>query len=342
MEMVARITVVTGRSLGSIVRGYGRWLPGTLLFCVVFGCAAYQAGNLTGALGGLQLLVGEISRGWLLLPAGAVATALWFGTTGDLGRWLALVVAGMGLLFLFSALSILFLEDISPAGWSGLDASLIVGLVGTTIVPYNFFLAAGLGSGGRLEDMRRGLKLSYLIGAVITCGIVVTGSVLISFTGFDDAAGVLDARLGGYGRWMLGPGLFAAGISSALTAPLAAAMAGREMLSTGATGQWAGGGRWFRSLWIGVLLVGLGVGLLRLPIVRVILVAQVINGVLVPLIGVLVLVLANDRRLLGEHVNGWWQNGAGLALVLFLAYRNAQLLGEAAGAIFPNGFTSGG
>ena len=319
MEMAARITVVTGRSLGSVVAAYGRWLPGGLLAAVVFGCAAYQAGNLTGALGGLELLCGPLSRWWLLPLGGGVGTALWFGSTGDLGRGLAVVVAAMGVVFLFAAANLLLTAELPPRSVSDLDPALTVGLVGTTIVPYNFFLAAGLGSGSRLADMRRGLRVSYLIGAAITCGIVVTGSVLLSFTGFGQAAAVLDGPLGGSGRWLLGPGLFAAGISSALTAPLAAAVAGRELLPRA--------GRGFRLLWGGVLLTGLAVGLLRLNIVTIILAAQVVNGVLVPMVGVLVLLVANDRALLGERANSGWQNVAGLATVLFLTYRNVEVLG---------------
>ena len=329
MEMAARITIVTGESLGrGIRRRYGRWWPPLLFGAVVFGCAAYQAGNLTGALGGLQLLV--TAPRWVLLPlALSVAALLWWGNTLGIGRLLALVVAGMGALFVWGATDRLLGGGLTARPPSELDARLVVGLVGTTIVPYNFFLAAGLGYGGQLAYMRRGLLLSFAVGALITVGIVVTGGALAGFGSFAEAAAALTAILGdGAGR-TLGAGLFAAGLSSALTAPLAAAVAGREML--GGPG-WSATGRWFRLCRGGVLATGLLVGLSQLNMVSIILTAQVINGFLVPLIGILVLLLANDRRLLGnDRINTPVQNLLGGLLVLFLTYRNAELLGGVAG-----------
>ena len=72
MEMAARITIVSGRSLGEILSRRNRLVPILTFGAVCFGCLAYQAGNLLGALGGLQLLL-PAGRWWLLPLAGGIA-----------------------------------------------------------------------------------------------------------------------------------------------------------------------------------------------------------------------------------------------------------------------------
>jgi Mn2+/Fe2+ NRAMP family transporter len=139
-------------------------------------------------------------------------------------------------------------------------------------------------------------------------------------------ARTLDAVLGDWSKVVLGIGLFAAGFSSAVTAPLAAAIAGQELLIREPGEHAVVKQLWFRMIWGGVLVVGLLVALLDIDIVTVILAAQVANGLLLPLIAAIVLVFANDRSLLRDKVNAHWQNAAGLLVASFLAYKNAGLL----------------
>lgn len=321
MEMAARITTVSGQSLGEIVGRWGKWIPVLVFGAVALGCAAYQAGNLVGALGGIRLLF-PAGRWWMLLLAVLVASLIWRGNTNRIAAYLATIVALMGLLFL-SAASYLLLTG--QGGQSGTQptTALFIGLIGTTIVPYNFFLAAGLRQSSDLRSMRKGIFLSFLFGGLITAAILVVGTTANSFDTFSDLAYTLDSLLAGWGNIVLGVGLFVAGFSSATTAPLAAAIAGRELLGRG---RWSTAGASFRAIWLGVLSMGLVVGLLELNILYVIVAAQIINGILLPLIAIIVMVLANNRQLLGKAVNSWWQNLAGGAVVLFLLYKNVQLL----------------
>lgn len=321
MEMAARITIVSGHSLGHHLRQRGRYLPALIFAAVLFGCTAYQAGNLVGALGGLQLLFPGVSRLWLLPLAGAVVALLWSGNTRRVARWLAFLVAGMGVLFLIAAVRI------ATGGTAGelvlpTRSSLILGLIGTTIVPYNFFLAAGLGSGSSLEDMRRGLSLSFGIGSLITAAILVVGTAAVTFLSFADLSLTIDGVLGSYGTLVLAMGLFAAGFSSSATAPLAAAIAARELLDKELRTSW------FRGIWLGVLLTGLLIGFFELDIIGLILAAQVINGLLLPIIAATVLYLANQQDLLGAQTNSKWQNGAGTLVLAFLVFKALQFLGS--------------
>lgn len=324
MEMVARLTLVSGRSLGDILGRQNRGLAYVCFVAVLLGCMAYQSGNLLGALGGIQLVIPQ-QRTWVLLIGALAALVLWPGESKKIARALAGVVALMGLVFVVVAAG-LVAGDASLAGQGRITAATVIGLLGTTIVPYNFFLAAGLGRGESLKDMRRGLLASFVVGAVITGSIILVGSLVPSFQGFGDLAGTLGARFWDQGAMILGLGLFAAGFSSAVTAPLAAALAGRELLADADSEGFGPKGSWFRIIWASVLGAGLVVALLDLDMIRVILAAQIANGLLLPFIAAIVLVMANDRALLGERVNTWWQNLLGFLVATFLAQKNADLL----------------
>lgn len=323
MEMVARITLVSERSLGQILGEGGKWLAYVCFGAVLLGCMAYQAGNLLGALSGVQLLA-PVNRYWVLLLGGFAVAVLWKGDTKIIARALSGIVVVMGLIFVIAAALLLF-AGTSLTGGGEVATATVIGLVGTTIVPYNFFLAAGLSKGQKLGEMRLGMAGSFVVGAIITLSIVLVSSVATSFTSFADLARTLDAALGGWSKAVLGFGLFAAGFSSAVTAPLAAALAGRELLGTRADSM-TNTSIAFRSIWGGVLAVGLLVACLELDIIAVILAAQVANGLLLPFIAIIVLALANNRALLGEHVNAPWQNVLGLSVAGFLAYKNFDLL----------------
>ncbi len=329
MEMVARITLVSNQSLGQILGRTGKWLAWLCFGAVLLGCMAYQAGNLLGALGGVQLVIPR-QQVWVLLIASMAALVLWPGESRKIARALAIIVALMGLVFVVVAIG-LIVGDATLSGQGTIATGTVIGLVGTTIVPYNFFLAAGLGRGEALKDMQRGLLASFLVGALITGSIVLVGSGVTSFTGFADLAGTLDARFGNQGTLILGVGLFAAGFSSAVTAPLAAALAGRELLAGGTAINFGPTSLRFRIIWGLVLAVGTLVALLDLDIIAVILAAQVANGILLPFIAGIVLVFANDRSLLGNRINSWWQNGLGFLIATFLAQKNGALLLEKIG-----------
>jgi Mn2+/Fe2+ NRAMP family transporter len=323
MEMVARITLVSKQSLGQVLGARGRWLAIICFGAVLLGCMAYQAGNLLGALSGVQLLA-PIHRFWVLLLGAVAFAVLWKGDTKIIARALSAIVVLMGLVFVVSAI-LLLVGDTSLTGKGTVVSATVIGLVGTTIVPYNFFLAAGLSKGQSLNEMRLGLTGSFLVGGIITLSIVLVGSVATSFTNFSDLARTLDASLGGMSKVVLGFGLFAAGFSSAVTAPLAAALAGRELLGRNES-ELTNTSIWFRGIWAGVLAVGLLVACLELDIISVIIAAQVANGLLLPFIAGIVLVMANDRALLGDRVNAQWQNLAGLTIAGFLAFKNFDLL----------------
>jgi Mn2+/Fe2+ NRAMP family transporter len=121
----------------------------------------------------------------------------------------------------------------------------------------------------------------------------------------------LQPLFGSVANILFGIGFFAAGISSAVTAPYAAAYA-----SSGVLG-WKEGqkSKRFRTVWLGVILVGFTVSLFNFSPIVVIVFAQVTNGLILPVASIFLLIVLNSRRILGDAVNTWKQNVLGIVIV---------------------------
>lgn len=331
-EAAARLTVVSGRDLARALShrggGTGR-LAGVVLVVVaiLLGCAAYEAGNVLGAVTGAALALPLGAAALTLAIAVLAAMLLWLGNPATVARSLAAFVALMGVAFLATAALLapppaeLAAGALVPALPTGAGL-LVLGLVGTTVVPYNLFLGSGVATGQVLGEVRFGLAVSVGLGGLISMGVVVVGSALDGDFTFEALAAVLAARLGGWAAPLFAAGLFAAGLSSAVTAPLAAAITAAGLFGDeDRPRRWAPRSWRFRAVWAAVLATGVGFGLAELRPVPVILLAQAANGILLPWVAIFLLLAVNDRRLMGEALNGRGSNLAmaavvGVALVL--------------------------
>ncbi|MCG6925998.1 MAG: Nramp family divalent metal transporter [Acidobacteria bacterium] len=313
-EASARLTVVSGRDLGEAIRerfsrgALGVVVPIFVLAAVVVGCAAYEAGNLLGGVAGAVLATG-LSKTALTLVAGVVAfTLLWLGTTHTVPRVLGGVVAFMGVAFLLTAMrlgpepSALVRGSLLPRLPPG-SPLLVMGLIGTTVVPYNLFLGSGIARGQKLGELRFGLCVAVVLGGVISMGVLVVGTAVDPPLAFAALGQALRARLGEWAESLFAYGLLAAGLSSAITAPLAAGVAARSLLPR-TPGRPESPWR-YRGSWLFVLLTGVGFGLAEVQPVPAIILAQVLNGVLLPFVAAFLLLLVNDVGLMGEKgLNG--------------------------------------
>jgi len=338
-EMAVRVGLVTGQGLTHVLREqlhshpWSRAVVLLLILCaVVVGNAAYEAGNISGGRLGLETLFGlegqDIAR-YLSLPIGAAAfVLLYLGSYRVLERALILLVGLMSLSFLVTAL--LTRPDLS-ALIRGLliprfsDTSLltVVGLVGTTVVPYNLFLHASLVQAkwqgpAHLRDARRDTVVAVTIGGLVSMSIIVSAAAVDSASVRDavDLARSLEPLFGGMARYLLSIGLFAAGITSAITAPLAAAY-----VTSGCLG-WGGDlrHRGFRAIWMGVLALGVLFSSQAINPIEIIRFAQVANGIALPVVVGGLLWLMNRKEVLGTHRNRRFHNiTGGLIFVVSLA-----------------------
>jgi Mn2+/Fe2+ NRAMP family transporter len=318
-EAAGRLTVLTGRELGEAIGArYGgsrwlRWLPALAVAGLVLGCAAYEAGNLLGGVAGLRLIA-DVPQAAATAAAGAAAAVLLAtGSTRWIARFLGALVALMGIAFLVTAVRLgpdlveLVTGLLVPRVPVGATV-LVLGLVGTTVVPYNLFLGSALARDSGLTEMRWGLAVAIGGGGLISLAVLVVGSVLGGGLEYERLAAVLEQRLGAGAGAYLGFGLFAAGFTSAMTAPLAAALAARSVFGADDE-RWSPTSARFRAVWLLVLLAGMGFGIAGVQPIPVIILAQAFNGLLLPFIAVFLWIAMNDRVLLGERgVNSTLQN----------------------------------
>jgi len=320
-EASARLTVVSGRNLGEALSeqyptGVGRVLVlGIVLGAVVLGCAAYEAGNILGGVAGAVLATGWPAWVWTLICGAVAGFLLWSRSPRTVARLLSVMVAGMGAAFLMTAWRLepsgseLLRGAVVPSLPKG-SGLLALGLVGTTVVPYNLFLGSGLARGQRLSDIRLGLMVAVGLGGLISAGVMVAGTAVEGEFGLDALADVLASRLGPWAATVVALGLFGAGLSSAITAPLAAGVTARGLFGgRDRTGEWDDRAWRYRTVWIAVLLTGVGFGLSGVRPVPAIVLAQAFNGVMLPAVGIFLFVAVNDRRLMGDQgMNGALSN----------------------------------
>lgn len=338
-EMSARIGTLTGQGLGETLRRLVNrrpwmWAMAALIICAIgFGNAAYQTGNLMGAAVGMRIGMPAVTGHVLVIAIAVVASVLLLsGSYRLVERVLMAVVAVMGFAFVIAAIVAVISGRFSfgslrpglPAG----SALTGLALLGTTIVPYNLFLHAS-GASRRWSKIRprdKGLRLARTDAVLgISLGGIVTAAILILSASLLDpnvdadampsalAAELSTSRGAAFAPWFLALGLFAAGLTSAVTAPLAAAYAVCG-ISGWSTDEKSGR---FRAIWGTVMLTGLVAALWqgKSP-AETILFAQAANAVVLPVIGGFLLLVCN-AKIFGKHANGRWSNiAAGLALLV--------------------------
>lgn len=315
-EAAARVTLASSRSLGELmVSRHGQkgiWISRLLAVGIILGCAAYEAGNLVGAVAGLQLITDLPS--WLLSLVVGIGAYLLLAVKNIslLPRLLGLIVFILGFAFLlvsfqaFEAPLEVAQNVVLPNFPSG-SALVITGLIGTTIVPYNLFLGSGIGQGQTVSEMRQGIILAVLIGGIISMSIVLSGTLIEGEFSFQNAGKVLGQRMGSWGETLFAIGLFGAGFTSVITAAFAASITAKTLLNTSEQQS-----AW---VWKGVLIVGLLFGIAQIKPIPVILAAQVANGLILPFVTWQIYQCVNDKSLLpAKYLNNKVQNG----LLLFI------------------------
>lgn len=319
-EAASRITIATGRDLGQTIalanQKRGKTIPYLLFFAVTFGCAAYQAGNILGAVSGLVLLTGWSAR-WLTMGIGAVCILLLaVGSTQWIANFLGIIVFAMGGAFVYVAFgasppAIDVAKALVIPSYPAGSLLLINSLIGTTIVPYNLFFGSGITQGQTLSEMRLGIWIAVLLGGLISVVLLIAGLLITGGFSYLNMAAVLSERVGAWGGSLFAFGLFAAGFASSLTAPLAAAITSKSLLG------WSDSSWKYRLVWIGVLAVGLAFGLSDYNPVKIIVIVQAINGVLLPVVTIFLFLAVNDKKLIpADFRNSLFQN---LAMLLVVA-----------------------
>ena len=340
-ELAMRSSLVTQQDLAALARQFGgplwgRWLIAPLIVLAIgVGNAAYQSGNLSGAAIGLTTFFPERFASIILFLSAIAAILILSNRYRWLERSLVALVVLMAVLFLGLALTLLPnllalpAERLTPR-FSQNDTLLVLALIGTTIVPYNLFLHATAARRrwgntplhAALREARWESFIAITIGAVITLAIMSIATLLLAtpsdLSALDALIHQVEERLPGVGGAFVATGLFAAGCSSALAAPIAAgwAVCGALGLPTDETGAA------FKSISLVVLVIGAGLALLASRPQALIVTAQAANAMLLPLVAIILLLIANSKLIPDRWKNSKWINllaSAIIALVIALA-----------------------
>ncbi len=337
-EMSARLGVVSRQGLGEALRTTfdNPVLKGAAALLVVaaiaVGNAAYQAGNVTGAALGLAALGGLSTTAWSIIVGVAAFALLASGTYWLIERALMALVGVMAVVFVVTAIVVLpnvgdllagaFVPNV-PAG----ALITVIALIGTTVVPYNLFLHASsvrekwsedVPTDQALSESRIDTSVSIVIGGLITSAVLITAAAAFTRgTEISSAAAMaeqLEPLLGPTAKYFFAIGLLAAGLTSTVTAPLAAAFA-----TQGALGWEQNIRSWkFRAVWVSVLIVGSVLAAWGGSPVQLIVFAQALNGVLLPIVAIFLLVVMNRNDVLRGHTNGILANVLGGIVTLFV------------------------
>jgi manganese transport protein len=355
-EMSARLGVVSREGLGEALRTtfdnpaikFGAMV--LVVAAIAFGNAAFETGNITGAALGLESLSGISPQIWAVL-VGIVAFALLAsGAYKIIERVLVVLVIVMSVVFIVTAIIVIRPADIGNILAGAIvpripEGALItvVALIGTTVVPYNLFLHASsvqekwpesVPTREALTESRLDTTISIVLGGIITVAVLSTGAAAFYGTGTEivDAgqmAEQLEPLLGAFAKYFFAIGILSAGVTSAITAPLAAAYA-----TSGALGWGRDLRGWrFRAVWGIVLVVGTVLAALGTNPVTAIVFAQAANGVLLPIIAVFLLFVMNRSDLLGDFKNSTLGNVLGVIIVLFAAFLGVRTILFAFGVI---------
>ena len=336
-EMSARLGLISQKGLSEVIRDEIKtpflkvFAVGLILFAIVVGNAAYEAGNITGGVLGLETIIenpkfniGGFSIKGLNILIGLVAFALlYLGNYKLIEKIMIFLVILMSLSFLITAIITkpdfltvfknMFIPQVPEK-----SILTIMALIGTTVVPYNLFLHTSLvkekwQKPSDLKLVRKDTKIAVILGGIVSMSIIISATSITAqhVVNASDLAKGLEPLFGNFATYFLAIGLFAAGITSAITAPLAAAFVASGCLGWSTHMKDSK----FRYVWMFILLLGMILSSLEIKPIELIKFAQVANGILLPLIAGFLIWVANKSSVLGIYKNSVLQNIA--ALIIF-------------------------
>ncbi|PYS25206.1 MAG: Mn transporter [Acidobacteria bacterium] len=353
-EMCARMGAVTGKGLSDLIREkFGvRWTAFVMLALLVAN-GGVTVSEFVGIAAALELL--SVPR-FVSVPIAAMA--IWWLIVKGTYQRVERVFLAMSLVFLAYVVSAFVAHppwltvarevvrphfDLSPA-----FLFTFVAVIGTTISPYmQVFIQSSVVEKGVRAENYRFTKIDVWVGTIlailIVFFIVISTAATLNVHGEHiesaaEAARALRPLAGPYAEMLFAIGLFGASMLAAGVLPLATAYSISE-----AFGFEKGVSSSFREapIFLGVFtfLVVLGATVAMIPglsLIHVLIVTQVINGVLLPVVLIAVLKLVNNRELMGTHVNGPVYNIAAWLTTIIVSLLSIMVI---ISTIFPNLFS---
>lgn len=325
-EMCTRMGVVTGKGLSDLIRErFGVKITFYLMVLLLMTNIGNAASNFAGVAAGLGIV--GVTK-YLAVPFSALLVWVMVikGNYQSVERiflvacvfYVAYVISGFLAKPDWTAVGHAFVHPAMPSGRG--ELVMLIGLVGTTIAPWMQFYqqAAVVEKGISLENYRYsrwdtilGCGMVNLIAffIIVTCAATLFASGVRIDTA-QDAALSLRPIAGQYCALLFAFGLLNASLFAASILPLSTAYTICESLG------WEAGvdkrffeAPQFYALYSFVILIGAGIVMLPgIPLIRIMLLSQVVNGLLLPFVLICMVLLVNDKTLMGDHANGRWFN----------------------------------
>ena len=330
-EMSLRIGLVTRMNLAEVIRTsikskiLNRFIILLIISSILIGNTAYEAGNITGASMGISAIINYESINYIPVLIGLIAfVILYQGDYKILEKSLVSLVIVMSISFFITAIMTKpditsLLKGIFKPQVNSSNLIVVLGLIGTTVVPYNIFLHSSLvsekwNSIDKLKVARIESFISILLGGLVSLSIIITAASVSNqnVTGVIDLAKGLEPLYGKFAIYFLGLGLFASGITSSITAPLAAAYVAKSCFGWNNSLK----SKRFRLVWIFILITGVFVSMIKINPIEIIKFAQFSNSLLLPIIAIILLWLINDKNIISSKFNYKYQNIFGVFIVI--------------------------
>ena len=352
-EISSRLGIISRKGLSEILIDIDNKLLRKVAILFIFlslfiGNIAYEAGNISGTSMGLETFIGNYTYNFLNIDVNFIPVFIGIilllivgnGNYKIFEKFLVFLVSMMSLTFIFIA--IISKPNLSDL-LNGLVPSVndknfvyVIGLIGTTVVPYNLFLHSYVSKNKwkTKEDHKKSIFdtiISISIGGVISLSIIITSASVHSLFNLSEIKNAVDLGnqlspiLGNFSKYFISIGLFCAGITSSITAPIATSYA--------LSGIFKYKAKWedptFKKLSYTVIIVGILFSSLSYKPILIIKFAQFINGLFLPLIAGFLLWSINKRKIMGNYINSKKYNLLGVFIIiisLFISYRSLVLL----------------
>jgi Mn2+/Fe2+ NRAMP family transporter len=343
-EMAARMGAVTGKGLSDLIReefGF-RW---TFFTMCILGMADF--GNIMAEFAGMASGMGLFGvTKYIAVPIGAVL--VWIMVVSGSYTLVERILIGFSFIYFTYVASAILAH---PSWQSAIHHTIVpsvsksseylvavIGLIGTTITPWmQFYLQGSIVEKGIGKKQYRLSRLDVILGCIITdvvaffivlaCAATLYPAGIHNISDAADAAEALKPLAGQWAALLFAIGLVNASMLSAAILPLATAYNICEGLGfeSGVNKKFSEAPVFY---WLYTLLIALGAGVVlipHIPLIKVILYSQVVNGILLPFLLIFMLILVNKKDLMGEYRNSrainitTWITSV-ILIVLSLAY----------------------
>ena len=212
----------------------------------------------------------------------------------------------------------------------------VIGLIGTTVVPYNLFLHSYVAkkkwkSKKEYKSSIIDTCFSIFIGGIISIAIIITSAGARGLIDGNEVKNAVDIGkqlspfLGDFSKYFISIGLLSAGITSSITAPVATSYALSSIFNY--KPEWKD--KSFKLVSGKVIIIGSVSSSISYNPIYIIKLAQFINGLFLPIIGISLLWAVNQSTFLGKNVNTTYYNGIGILIIIlsvFISLRSMSLL----------------